>query len=189
MNISRYFVAISICAVFAAAIGFVQGCGTAAPRYSEAPPATSASAAAQSAAQAQLETRESVPAGGRRPFGVTGVWHGESRANCNVVMMADVTRCGAVNAITFTLIQDRAKVSGYYRCAYGNMDCRNLNETGRVAAGSMSKRLLRMRVMMPDGSDCLFHGWPSGDAIRGSYSCLQGGGLVEQGLWSARRSY
>ena len=202
MNIAKYFVAISACVISAAMIGLVQGCSSGAPQYSEASPAMTSNAGTQSVggqgvaqrqhvgAQTALESPESSAAASKeRQYGVTGVWHGESRTNCNVVMMADAARCGAVNAITFTLLQNNAKVSGYYRCAYGNMNCRNMNETGRIARGSMGKKLLRMRVMMPDGSDCLFHGWPMGDAMRGSYSCLQGGGLVEQGLWTARRSY
>lgn len=186
MNISKYVVAISACIVSVVIAAVVQGCATGAPQYSETPAAMTSTAGAQ----ARIESRPPPPAGSnRQQAGVTGVWQGESRANCNIVMMADVTRCGAVNAITFTLLQDKANVSGYYRCAYGNMNCRNMNETGRIATGKMSTKLLRMRVMMPDGSDCLFNGWPRGDAMRGSYSCLQGGGLVEQGLWNARRSF
>jgi hypothetical protein len=40
------------------------------------------------------------------------------------------------------------------------MDCRNDNETGKVALGTMGTDLLQMRVMMPDGSDCIFNGRP-----------------------------
>jgi hypothetical protein len=198
VNISKYFVAISVCVVSAA----IVGCASVAPQYQETSATVVSSRSVQSVArdgageqqsiatQTVLESREPSAAERKpRPNGVTGVWRGEARANCNVVMMADVTRCGAVNVITFTLLQNKANVSGYYRCAYGNMNCYNMNETGRIATGNMSKRLLRMRVMMPDGSDCVFNGWPMGDAMRGSYTCLQGGGLLEQGQWSAMRSY
>lgn len=105
------------------------------------------------------------------------------------MLIPDETRCGAVNEITLTLLQQGAKVSGFYKCGYGNMDCRNGNETGKVALGTMGTYLLQMRVMMPDGSDCIFNGRPKSDAIEGSYLCLQGGGLIERGIWRARRSY
>jgi hypothetical protein len=201
MSISKCFAATSVCVVLAAVIALLQGCATVAPQYPETPPAVTPTAGAESAAghsgagmqsagaQNTVEAREPTTGGRKRPFGVTGVWHGQLRANCNALMMADVTRCGAVNGITFTLLQNKAEVSGYYRCAYGNMNCLNMNEAGRIARGNMGSKLLRIRVMMPDGSDCLFNGWPVGDTMRGSYTCLQGGGLVEQGRWDARRSY
>lgn len=199
MGIAKCFVAISVYVAGAVLIALVQGCAAATPPYSsEAPAPVTASAPALAPAPASAavargvvaETAEPPAAGnGERPLGVTGVWHGQIRANCNVVMMADVTRCGAVNPITLTLLQKENNVSGYYRCAYGNMNCYNMNQTGKIATGSMGSKLLKLRVMMPDGSDCLFNGWPAGDAMRGSYSCLQGGGLLEQGLWKASRSY
>jgi hypothetical protein len=49
--------------------------------------------------------------------------------------------------------------------------------------------LLHLRVMMPDGSDCIFNGRPKGNAIEGSYLCLQGGGLIERGIRRAGRNY
>ena len=50
----------------------------------------------------------------------------------------------------------------------------------------MEKALLTMRVMMPDGSSCRFSWQPSGDSIKGGYSCL-GAPRGEQGTWEARR--
>jgi hypothetical protein len=117
--------------------------------------------------------------------GVTGVWRGESSAGC--AMTSDRTRCRAVNEITFTMVQSGSKVTGSYKCAYGNMNCRNMNNTGKIADGNMKKTLLSMRVMMPDGSTCRFSGQPSGDSIKGGYSC-QGAPRGEQGTWEARRS-
>lgn len=69
------------------------------------------------------------------------------------------------------------------------MDCRNSNESGRVARGKMSTSPLQLRVMMPDGSDCMFNGHVRRDRIEGGYLCLQGGGLVERDIWRASRSY
>lgn len=167
------------------------------PRYAEVSPpvapAVETQAAGQQNAGAQagaVRPVESDNSGADRDnAGVTGVWQGQEWANCNVIMMMDATRCGAVNAITLTLLQKDDQVSGFYKCAFGNMNCLNMNETGKVAVGSLRASLLSLRVMMPDGSDCLFNGRPVGDAMQGSYNCMQGGGLIEQGLWRAQRSY
>jgi hypothetical protein len=118
------------------------------------------------------------------PPGVTGVWQGKSSARC--AMTSDRTRCGAVNDITFTMVQRGSKVTGSYKCAYGNMNCRNMNNTGEIIDGTMEK-LLTLRVMMPDGSSCRFSGQPSGDSIKGGYRC-KGAPRAEQGTWEARRS-
>ena len=117
--------------------------------------------------------------------GVTGVWRGKSSARC--ARTSDRTRCGAVNEITFNLVQRGPEVTGSYKCAYGNMNCRNMNDTGKIADGKMGKTLLTMRVMMPDGSSCRFSGQAQGDSIQGGYSCLNGGAKGEQGIWEARR--
>ncbi len=186
------------CSVVAAAMALLQGCAASAPQYVEASPALAPAATTEVARQQNAGAEGGAVPGVQRAeaagtdkgdSGVTGVWQGQLWANCNVIMMVDATRCGAVNAITLTLLQKDKQVSGFYRCAFGNMDCLNLNETGKIAAGSMGAKLLSMRVMMPDGSDCLYNGRPLGDAMQGSYSCMQGGGLIEQGLWKVRRSY
>ena len=78
-------------------------------------------------------------------------------------------------------------MTGSYKCAYGNMNCRNMNNTGRISNGKMGNTLLTMRVMMPDGSSCRFSGQVGGDSIQGGYSCLHGGAKGEQGIWEARR--
>lgn len=168
-------------------LALVHGCTASAPQ--DAVPAY-ASPGSHTTAQGNAVTGErefpAVPGKGQKEM--TGVWRGTSSAEC-AMLIADETRCGAINNITLTLLQQGAKVSGFYKCAYGNMDCRNGNETGRVALGTMGTDLLQMRVMMPDGSDCIFNGLPKSDAIEGRYLCLQGGGLVERGIWRARRSY
>jgi hypothetical protein len=117
--------------------------------------------------------------------GVTGVWQGKSTARC--APTSERTRCGAVNDITFTLVQRGSEVTGSYKCAYSNMNCRNMNNTGRISNGKMGNTLLTMRVMMPDGSSCRFSGQVGGDSIQGGYSCLHGGAKGEQGIWEARR--
>jgi hypothetical protein len=176
----------SKCLTLAWCAAMVAGCTAGTSRLAEPPaavvPATSTVTAAGPAHAGE--------ASGKDPTGLTGVWQGQSWANCSALTV-DPSRCGAVNAISFTLLQKDSVVSGYYKCAYGNMVCRNMDDTGRVADGryGSGSSLLTMRVMMPDGSDCLFNGKPRGDRIEGGYLCLQGGGEVERGLWKARRNY
>ncbi len=62
------------------------------------------------------------------------------------------------------------------------MDCRNSNESSKVAQGTMGTSPLQLRVMMPDGSDCMFNGRLRRDRIEGGY-------LVERGIWRASGSY
>jgi hypothetical protein len=165
----------------------LQGCTAGAPQYAESPytpPVATATAQGYAIKDAQ---RRATPLE-KGQVDVTGVWRGKSSAECGM-LLPDETRCGAVNDITLTLLQQGAKVSGFYKCGYGNMDCRNGNDTGKVALGTMGTNLLQMRVMMPDGSDCIFNGRPMGNAIDGSYLCLQGGGLIERGIWRAGRNY
>jgi hypothetical protein len=168
-------------------MALLQGCTAGAPQYAASaytPTAATAPAQGNAATDAQ---KPAAPLE-KGQIDVTGVWRGQSSAEC-ATLIPDQTRCGAVNDITLTLLQQGAKVSGFYKCGYGNMDCRNGNETGKIALGTMGSSLLQMRVMMPDGSDCMFNGRPKGDAIEGGYLCLQGGGLIERGIWRARRNY
>jgi hypothetical protein len=119
---------------------------------------------------------------------VTGVWVGSSIANCTTLFHQS-GRCLAQQKIGFTLLQDKSEVSGFYSCGYGNQNCLNEDERGRVVAASMEERLLSMRVMMDDGMDCIFNGIPLGDRLGGAYICLQGAGIMEKGRWAVQRSY
>lgn len=190
MNIGPKSLALVIAAhvlTMTLAMALLQGCTAGAPQYA-APAYTPPAATTAAEGDAAFDAQRPAAALEKGRIEVTGVWRGESSAECGM-LLPDDTRCGAVNDITLTLLQQGAKVSGFYKCSYGNMDCRNDNETGKVALGTMGTDLLQMRVMMPDGSDCIFNGRPRSDAIEGSYLCLQGGGLVERGIWRARRSY
>jgi hypothetical protein len=169
------------------AVLLLQGCTATAPQHA-APAYEPPAAAAAAQGDAAMHAQRPVATVGKGQIDVTGIWRGETSAEC-AMLIPDETRCGAVNDITLTLLQDGAKVNGLYKCAYGNMDCRNANETGKVVLGTVGTGLLQMRVMMPDGSDCIFNGRPMSDAIEGRYLCLQGGGVIERGIWRARRSY
>ena len=64
--------------------------------------------------------------------------------------------------------------------------------TGTIADGKVREGSVALRVMMPDGSSCLFNGRPSQDKqnkLRGTYFCMQGGGYIEQGRFQVERGY
>ncbi|HTJ10075.1 MAG TPA: hypothetical protein VL393_10365 [Candidatus Binataceae bacterium] len=96
--------------------------------------------------------------------------------------------------ITLQIYQEGSRLTGHYTCAPGNMVCRNSNTTGTIADGKVREGNVGMRVMMPDGSSCLFNGRPSrgkppAQKLIGSYFCMQGGGYIEQGRFQVERGY
>jgi hypothetical protein len=129
-----------------------------------------------------------ITAASPNDHGITGVWEGTSVADCSGVRIADMGRCEAMQNITFTMFQEGGDVSGYYRCAFGTQECRNLAETGVIKNGIMEGRRLMMRVMLDDGSMCYFTGIPAGDRLDGRYSCMNSG-LYEAGRFRTQRSY
>jgi len=120
--------------------------------------------------------------------GVTGVWEGVSVSNCEGDP-SDFGRCHAEQKITLTMFQSDNQVTGFYKCAYGNQVCRHLNETGLIRNGKFDHTRLIMRVMHEDGSMCFFTGRPADNEFSGGYECLQGGGIIEQGVFQMRRNY
>ncbi len=120
------------------------------------------------------------------PF--TGVWDGESVDDCSAFSPYP-ERCHAEQKIEFQMLQNGARISGYYRCAYGTQVCLNLNEAGTIRDASISGSTVRMRVMNPDGSMCFFTGRRRGETVDGNYSCLQGGGVYESGVFKVKRVY
>ena len=69
------------------------------------------------------------------------------------------------------------------------MMCRKLNDTGEIAYGAVREGSLSLRVMLSDGSSCIFQGNNSGGRIGGNYICLQGGAIVDRGQWEVERIY
>ena len=71
------------------------------------------------------------------------------------------------------------------------MVCRDSNTTGTIADGTVHESGVGLRVMMPDGSSCLFNGRPAGNnqKLSGTYFCMQGGGYIEQGRFQVERNY
>jgi hypothetical protein len=123
------------------------------------------------------------------PADLRGVWEGKSTEWCNP-MFTEVGRCNAVVNITLTMFQKGSKITGYYRCATGNTICRNNNDGGVISSGSVIDNHLLLRVSMSeDRSSCIYNGHITDSTVRGGYHCYQGGGLVDQGMWRAGRSY
>jgi hypothetical protein len=132
-------------------------------------------------------TQGASAAGAESEF--TGVWQGTTLASCAAFTYLP-TRCNAEQIVTITLLQGPdAKFSGRYTCAYGNMDCYDENNSGKVIDVSFAGRRMSVRVLMPDATSCIYTGINVNQNINGGYSCYQGGGLIEQGSWLARRSY
>jgi hypothetical protein len=158
----------------------IQGCSVA---------ALSPEGPSQPSSEVSSQTPPRPRAAPSKQSGVSGVWEGTSTVTCEALITLP-GRCGAVENITFTMLQRDSDVTGFYKCATGNMVCLNVNETGVIRGGTVSGGgRLSFRVMLPDGSSCFFTAMSSPEEMAGGYSCYQGGGLLEQGRWHVQRSY
>src|SRR6516165_6768878 len=92
-----------------------------------------ASATVRSSSGPILDKRAALPANN-----ITGVWRGRSFADCPIVTIDNPGRCGAMQYITLTMFQDGPRISGSYRCAYGNDNCRDMADTGVIRQGEMT---------------------------------------------------
>lgn len=117
----------------------------------------------------------------------TSYWAGTTQARCGA-MASDSTRCNALQNITLKLIQDGTKITGVYTCAYGNQNCRDLQETGMIVNGSLNGSQLSILVQTPNRTTCRFTGVLSNDSGNGSYNCKGGSRPVERGSWRIHRS-
>ena len=129
-----------------------------------------------------------TPATAASDSSVAGVWEGTSISNCESDP-SDPGRCNAQQKITLTMFQQGDAITGFYKCAYGNQVCRHLDETGTIRNGTLQHTRLMFRVMLEDGSMCFFTGRPAANEFEGGYECLQGGGIIEQGVFKTRRTY
>ncbi len=166
----------------------ISGCASSRGSYSYSSEPTNSSAApsaadeAASTAQAQNSEQRS-----QTESGFAGVWQGSTLANCS---MSLPDRCNAQQNVTITLLEGPdSKLTGTYQCSYGNMDCYHMNQTGKVSYVSLNGARMNIRVLMPDGTSCIFTGYNANQAVNGGYSCYAGGPRIEQGSWRARRSY
>ncbi len=163
-----------------AALAMLYGCATGEPpQY--------APASAEPAAQAT----PAAESGDAQESGFTGLWEGTSTSSC-MPLQPDARRCNAVVKITLQMFQKSSTLTGHYTCETGTMVCRDSNSSGTIADGKVREGSVGLRVMMPDGSSCLFNGRPSQDKqnkLTGTYFCMQGGGYIEQGRFQVERSY
>jgi hypothetical protein len=141
----------------------------------------------QPAASTGTQASGAPPAATESEF--AGVWEGTTLATCATFAHLP-SRCNAEQKVTIILVKGPdSKLTGRYTCSYGNMDCYDQNDTGKVIDVSITGVLMNIRVIMPDTTSCMFSGRNVSEDINGGYSCYQGGSLIEQGAWRARRSY
>ena len=160
-----------------AALALLTRCAASEPQQStpsNAQPVAQAAPAAESAAA--------------QPSGLGGLWEGTSTSNC-MPFQPDIGRCNAVVKVELNIFQQGSTLTGSYTCTTGNMVCRDSNTTGTIADGKVRDGAAALRVMLPDGSSCLFNGRPSQNKMTGSYFCMQGGGYIEQGRFQLQRNY
>ncbi len=171
---NNFFVAALIGAVIATALaGCASGASESAGSASTPPPAATAASDAPPT-QAQK--------------GVLGEWEGTTLASCGVMTIR--SRCNAEQNVSITFVQgENSKIGGFYKCSYGNLNCYNMDTTGKVANATVNGTQISMLVIMPDATSCRFSGRNDSGNVIGDYSCYRGGGSFEQGTWRARRSY
>jgi len=171
---NNFFATAIIGAVLAIALaGCASGPSERAGSASAPPPATTA-AASDTPTPAQK--------------GILGVWEGTTQASCGIMTVP--SRCNAQQNVSMTLVQgEDSKIGGFYKCSYGNLNCYNMNTTGKIANAKINGTQISMIVMMPDGTSCRFNGRNDNGNVIGGYSCSGGGASFEQGIWRARRSY
>lgn len=168
--------------LLASALGAsILGCAA-----TDAPNSNAPNNLAASAPSAQVSTT-----GHPQPLNFAGVWEGTSVADCfgAGLVATESGRCSSMQNITLTMFQDGATVTGFYRCAFGTQNCRNLDDKGVIKNAHIFGRRLTMRVMLEDGSMCFFSGMSRDSHLIGGYMCLQGAGIVEEGRFTTQRSY
>lgn len=134
-----------------------------------------------------IATGNSAPSAQASKTGaVVGVWEGLTLASCAT---SAPNRCNAQQKITLTLIEGESGLAGFYRCAYGTMNCLGMNETGKIVHATLNGGQVTARVAMPDGTSCIYTGRTAGNGVVGGYSCYGGGALLESGSWRGKRSY
>ena len=119
---------------------------------------------------------------GRLEYNLVGVWVGRLGGNCD-------GNCFQQPEISFTLFQQATGVVGFYRCWLGSDECPDPDEGGKVRVLESASPMLSMRVIMKDGSSCLFQGFPDGDEIQGGRTCSTSRGSIRKNWWKLQRAY
>jgi hypothetical protein len=117
------------------------------------------------------------------PDAVVGLWEGTTRNVCGI------NRCAWRN-VTFTLLQqDASRLGGIYTCAYGNLTCLRQNTSGKIATVTLESDQITMRVIMEDGTSCLFRGAYNRSDAQGGYTCQGDEPSLERGWWRVKKIY
>jgi hypothetical protein len=114
-------------------------------------------------------------------YDLTGVWFGTLRLSCAGHCLSP--------EISFTLFELPSGVRGFYKCLVSSNDCPDPGYGGKVTIPDPQSSPLSIRVLMNDGSGCLFQGVPQGDEITGDRFCYSSHGSISAGSWYVRRAY
>jgi hypothetical protein len=114
------------------------------------------------------QSEESLP---KSRFGndLTGVWEGASA--CRLGRYS--SNCQGIRNIAFTFgVLEGSRAAGFYRCATGTVSCRNRLETGPIVRTDWKGKRLWLRVMLGDGSSCLYSDTTSSRAVTSAFRVL-----------------
>jgi hypothetical protein len=125
-------------------------------------------------------------AAGSAPENYTSHWAGTTQAGCGG-LVTNPARCGAIQNITLTLVQQGSKITGSYTCAFGTQNCRSVQDVGKIISGSLRGEQLEFAVLTPDAVTCRYTGLLKHDSGKGAYNC-KGGRFGERGSWRIHRS-
>ena len=119
---------------------------------------------------------------------LTGVWIGSFTLGC--VPPRAGPRCLIRQDISFTFLQQKAKVSGFYNCSLKNHPCVAHQYGGRIVRVESIPRGLLIKVRMDDGSSCSFGVFSQRDnEMKGGCICSEVWGQTAKGWWHVLRAY
>jgi len=134
------------------------------------------------------DEREKAPVHRLTDQDLTGAWEGFLVAYCNPGVL-ERFRCYGVGDIRFTILPDEASSlagSYAYTCTLGPESCGSRSTIGAVEKIGINGMRVWLRVMLPDGSSCLFTSPFHRTWMKGGYECWN---PMEQGRWQVERSY
>ncbi|MGH7906068.1 MAG: hypothetical protein ACREP6_05525 [Candidatus Binataceae bacterium] len=169
LPVSHFFSSLALLTI----VAVIQGCAATSRGYS--PAETSALALT------------AVHNKGKTP-GFDGLWQGKAISSCGV-WESDPDRCHAVVNIAITMLQEGPLIHGFYKCTAGNMMCRDADSGGVIKNVSVRGDILIFRVMMSDGSSCIYDGQIADATMTGGFTCIAGLGLTERGRWRVTHIY
>jgi len=144
-------------------------------------------ALAPEGASSAAHRSEPSPSSDPRYERMAGVWQGRSVCELNPHYGMS---CLGFRNISFTFVQTNGSgKAGFYRCRTGTAECRNRLGRGTIARIDMLGTRVWLRVMLGDGSSCLFSSRPRPRQMVGGYECTSGAAMVEEGWWRADRIY